>query len=150
MTDADHKDFGENNTAPVLWLTPKRVSMKRRLRTDSNHWIIANIRSTGYYRVNYDLKNWQLLQQRLKSDHRIIDPINRAQLIDDAFVLAATKTIPYTLAFDLIRYLPKEEHYVPWASALRSLTYIGRMFSFTPNHGRFKVFNYFSNYLYLS
>ena len=139
MTDANHRDFSENNTEPVLWLTPKKISIKRRLLTEANQWIIANIRATGYYRVNYDQQNWQLLQQQLKMDHRIIDPINRAHLIDDAFALAAIKTLPYTLPFDLIRYLQNEQHYVPWSSALRSLSYIGRMFSFTKNHGRYKV-----------
>lgn len=69
----------------------------------------------------------------------MIHPINRAHLISDAFALAATQTISYLTAFNLIGYLPEEEHYVPWSSALRSLAYIGRMFSFTANYGRYKV-----------
>ena len=60
MTDANHKDFSENNTAPVVWLTPKKSSIKKRLPTEENQWIIANIRATGYFRVNYDRRNWDL------------------------------------------------------------------------------------------
>ena len=152
MTDANHKDFSENNTSPVVWLTPKKSSIKKRLPTEENQWIIANIRATGYFRVNYDRRNWGLLEIQLKGDHRIIDQINWwAHLIDDAFALAATKTLPYTLPFDLIRYLQNEQHNVPWTSALRSLSYIGRVFSFTMNYGRYKVqvtTNLKGNYLF--
>ncbi len=79
------------------------------------------------------------MDEQLKTDHNVIHPINRAYLIDDIFALAATKTVSYATAFSLIEYLSKEEHYVPWSSALRSLAYIGRMFSHTAHHNRYKV-----------
>lgn len=89
--------------------------------------------------MNYDQKNWELLDLQLKNAHQVIHPINRAYLIDDAFSLAGAEILPYTTAFSLIEYLPNEEHYVPWSSAFRSLNYIGRMFSHTKNHGKYKV-----------
>ena len=101
--------------------------------------MIANVRASGYYRVNYDQTNWNLIELQLKSNHGIIHPINRAHLIDDAFALAAVELLPYTTAFNLIEYLPNEDNYVPWSSAFKVLSYIGRMFSYTVKYGSYKV-----------
>ena len=139
FTNADDKDFSENNTSPAIWLTPNKLSTSVRLKTDVGNWILANVLGTGFYRVNYDQQNWRLLITQLKNDHEGIHVINRAHLIDDAFALAANRTLSYPTAFDLIEYLGKEDHYVPWSSALRSLAYIGRMFSYTAHYGRYKV-----------
>lgn len=35
-------------------------------------WILANINVTGYYRVNYDLGNWERLLAQLMSDHQVM------------------------------------------------------------------------------
>lgn len=143
ITNAVERDFSENNTRPAIWLTPNELSAIKHIGTSNDSWIIANILASGYYRVNYDQKNWELLEAQLKNDHEVIHPINRAYLIDDAFALAATEILPYTTAFNLIGYLPNEKHYVPWSSALKVLNYIGRMFSYTENHGRYKVWRQF-------
>lgn len=108
---------------------------------------------TGYYRVNYDLHNWKLLTNQLKTNHSVIDVINRAHLIDDCFTIAATsnssrssgdesssQNVDYGTAFRLIEYLTNEDDYIPWSTALKVLNDIGRMFCGTPDHGRFKVF----------
>lgn len=34
-------------------------------------WVLANINITGYYRVNYDLGNWERLIDQLTSDHEV-------------------------------------------------------------------------------
>ena len=34
-------------------------------------WVLANINATGYYRVNYDLGNWERLLAQLKSEHQV-------------------------------------------------------------------------------
>ena len=55
--------------------------------TIENNWLIGNIQHSGFYRVNYDLENWNKLIKQLKENHTLINPINRAQLIDDSFNL---------------------------------------------------------------
>lgn len=37
----------------------------------SASWILANINVTGYYRVNYDLENWERLLSQLHSKHQV-------------------------------------------------------------------------------
>lgn len=34
-------------------------------------WIIANVRQVGYYRVNYDSDNWELLLEQLLDNHTV-------------------------------------------------------------------------------
>lgn len=34
-------------------------------------WILANIDVTGFYRVNYDLVNWECLIAQLNADHKV-------------------------------------------------------------------------------
>lgn len=75
-------------------------------------WLLANVNISGYYRVNYDLANWERLLSLLNNDHKVktrvrprhrrfgevtafvsafsqaLPILNRAQIIDDAFNLA--------------------------------------------------------------
>lgn len=34
-------------------------------------WVLANVNVTGYYRVNYDLGNWERLLIQLNTDHEV-------------------------------------------------------------------------------
>ncbi|KAI8743537.1 thyrotropin-releasing hormone-degrading ectoenzyme, partial [Biomphalaria glabrata] len=58
------------------------------LRNESSGWFLCNVHQNGYYRVNYQLSNWQALAMQLKTNHLVIPVINRAQLINDAWNLA--------------------------------------------------------------
>ena len=59
--------------------------------------------------------------------------MSRAQLIDDSFDLARTGKVAYSTALELIKYLDKERHYVPWKSALDAMKYIDVMLYDTPS-----------------
>ena len=104
MTHSRNPRFGD--TLPVVWLTPNMPSTEIPdpvSRNDS--WILVNLESTGYYRVNYDVDNWQLLTQQLMSNFSVIPAISRAQLIDDAFSLGHSNLLPYEVAIKLINYI---------------------------------------------
>ena len=75
----------------------------------------------------YDEVNYGLLTSQLLSDHHRITPNNRAQLLDDTFVLASTHRIPYPLALELSMYLKVEREYVPWNAVLGEFNYIDSM-----------------------
>uniref|UniRef100_A0A8C8HK03 Aminopeptidase n=1 Tax=Oncorhynchus tshawytscha TaxID=74940 RepID=A0A8C8HK03_ONCTS len=115
-----------------IWLLEKEALNNK---LTSGHWVLANINVTGYYRVNYDLGNWERLLFQLSTNHQVIPVINRAQLVDDAFNLARAKLIPTTLALKTTKYLSKEIEYVPWESALNNLDYFYLMFDRTEVYG---------------
>uniref|UniRef100_A0A3B4BFX1 Aminopeptidase n=1 Tax=Periophthalmus magnuspinnatus TaxID=409849 RepID=A0A3B4BFX1_9GOBI len=70
-----------------VWWFSKKTEMNSDMRS-GGAWILANVNVTGYYRMNYDLGNWERLLIQLNTDHQVIPLINRAQIIDDAFNLA--------------------------------------------------------------
>ena len=96
---------------------------------------------TGFYRVNYDLRNWRLLTEYLMDREHFtqIGIINRAQLLDDALNLARAGLLDYTTALDVTRYLANELEYIPWKAALNALGYIDGMLIKTGNYDKFKV-----------
>lgn len=92
-----------NETAPKPWT--------------EDDWILANLQETGYYRVNYDEGNWELLIDQLHSeDFEVIHVLNRAQLVDDSLNLARAEIISYETAFRLLEYLHQEVDYAPWSA----------------------------------
>lgn len=89
----------------------------------------------GFYRVNYDLKNWNRLIAELKSNHKTIHVLNRAQLIDDSFNLARAGELPHSIPFTLVTYLQKEDDFIPWYSVLNSMSYIVERLRRCPHTG---------------
>jgi aminopeptidase N len=96
---------------------------------------------TGFYRVNYDLRNWKLLTEYLMDRDRFtqIGIINRAQLLDDSLNLARAGLLDYATALNVTRYLANELEYIPWKAALNALGYIDSMLIKTGNYDKFKV-----------
>lgn len=41
------------------------------MRVSGEDWVLANINVSGYFRVNYDLDNWDRLLSLLNTDHRV-------------------------------------------------------------------------------
>ncbi|KAK4304350.1 hypothetical protein Pmani_023699 [Petrolisthes manimaculis] len=135
---------GQNNpdfeaTQPELWMKSTDQATVSSLPT-RDQWVVFNLQETGYYRVNYDENNWNLLVQQLNTDHRVIHVINRAQIIDDAFNLARADQLSYRTALSLITYLAKEESYTPIKSTLTALSYLDSMLKRTSSYGAFKKF----------
>lgn len=95
---------------------------------------------TGFYRVNYDERNWNLIWSQLIQDPFAIPVWTRAQLIDDALNLARAGRLAYTQALNLANYLRKETEYLPWKAALDSLEYLDGMLLRSSTYESFKVF----------
>ncbi|KAJ8335471.1 hypothetical protein SKAU_G00388130 [Synaphobranchus kaupii] len=103
-------------------------------------WILANINVTGYYRVNYDISNWESLLVQLSSNHQVIPVINRAQIVDDAFNLARAKMVDTTLALRTTKYLSQEREFMPWDSAIGNLDYFFLMFDRSEVYGPMQTY----------
>ncbi|XP_057321856.1 aminopeptidase N-like [Microplitis mediator] len=112
----DNPDFSD--TSITHWFDPDSVSLEISA-PEQDKWLISNKQQFGYYRVNYDERNWKLIINFLKSkNYHKIHYLNRAQLIDDAFVLAELRHVSYSIGFELMEYLRQETDYLPWATFL--------------------------------
>ena len=81
------------NTKNNLWMSDIEKSKEITDLPNADTAVIFNVQETGYYRVNYDKQNWELIIKQLNEDHTKIHVINRAQIIDDAINLARSGII---------------------------------------------------------
>ncbi|KAM4710291.1 aminopeptidase Q [Discoglossus pictus] len=106
---------------PIVWLDNRTKQFPEMKIAPGENWIILNINITGYYRVNYDEKNWNHLAQLLEKDPKALPVVNRVQLFDDAFLLANFDYIEYETVLNLTRYLGKEDELIVWYTVLRHM-----------------------------
>lgn len=84
---------------------------------DSNDWIKLNPDGHGYYLVNYEPKDWDLLIKELKKDPKTFTVNDRANLLFDAIQLSYAFQFSTDRLLDLFDYLKQEENYIPWTIA---------------------------------
>ncbi|KAJ6646807.1 Aminopeptidase N, partial [Pseudolycoriella hygida] len=90
---------------------------------DPSQWFIFNKQQLSYYRVNYDLENWNALSAVLNSpDYNQIHVLNRAQLIDDSISFVEGSYLTTDILLNLLPYLQREVEYPPWYSADRYIS----------------------------
>ncbi|KAK7075138.1 hypothetical protein SK128_009536 [Halocaridina rubra] len=128
------------NTNPLVWMKSNESAITVSGLPSKDKWVVFNIQQTGFYRVNYDKQNWKLIIQQLKTDHRVISTINRAQIIDDALALTKAGHLDYQTALDIYSYLSNETEYAPWYSATSNSGFIKRMFLRTGGYGALKKY----------
>lgn len=102
---------------------------------ESSKWFMVNVQQVGYYKVNYDDRNWELIIDQLKENHTKIHVINRAQVMDDIFDLARAGMVNYSLALTATEYLRSETNYTPWYAAFNSFGFIDLMLRMTDVYG---------------
>jgi len=129
-----------SNTKNDMWMSNTEKSKEIVNMPDDSTPVIFNIQETGYYRVNYDEKNWKMIIKQLNEDHMKIHVINRAQIIDDAINLARSGLLSYEIALGVTSYLNKEVEYIPWAAALSGMGYISQMLKRTSAYGAYKKY----------
>lgn len=126
------------------WLRPEQESYevgvasagRESAQTD---WVVGNLQFAGFYRVNYDLDNWNLLIQQLTRSHEQISLVNRAQLISDSFNLANAEFLDHSIFLRLLsNYLVNETEYLPFRAAREGLNYLDDMF--ISNYTVYKLF----------
>lgn len=96
--------------SPFYYLKEKE-NLKSSVKSD---WVLANVDSSGFYRVNYDVENWHGIIKQLKNNHTVISAVNRANLISDSWALTRAKRINPEIFLQLIDYMDKETSYAPW------------------------------------
>ena len=68
-----------------------------------------------------------------------MSPADRSSLINDAFALAAAGDVPYEVPLRLASYLSREQHYIPWKTAVDELTELLLRLRFTELYSGFRV-----------
>ncbi|XP_067208560.1 aminopeptidase N-like isoform X4 [Linepithema humile] len=110
---------------------------------DIDGWLILNLQQIGYYRVNYDVTNWQRIVEYLNTKkYTKIHVLNRAQLIDDMFYFVRTTNVCFskkctkihknsaTLFLRLLSYLSQETNLVAWYPMFKAFEYLSHAFPF--------------------
>lgn len=120
---ASAKNATFSKTLPSDWMakgeqTKLIVSDKSEIKWSNDDWVILNRKQTGYYRIQYDEKNYNLIINELNDgDLNKIDPINRAQIIDDLHEFVLRERVPAKHLCNALNYLSKENAYAPWQAA---------------------------------
>ncbi|XP_035225504.1 aminopeptidase N-like [Stegodyphus dumicola] len=134
-THGKEKDW---STQPDTWLTEKSMTVED--LPDLDTWVIANVQQVGYYRVNYDRRNWDLILLQLLDNYEEIHVINRAQIVTDILNLARADKVEYPLALNMTKYLYLEKEFLPWQAAFSAFRYIDLMLGKTEAHEQWKVY----------
>ncbi|XP_069669085.1 putative aminopeptidase-2 [Periplaneta americana] len=129
-----HNDFTDTNTK--IWMRGQK-SMTLLQNVTDNEWIILNVQSTGFYRVNYDALSMSLINKQLTEDHTAIHVNNRASLLNDAFHLAQNDELNYTVPMELGLYLANEKHPLPWKTYIRGIQRLSYKTYNTPDYDDF-------------
>ncbi|XP_065095515.1 aminopeptidase N-like [Ochlerotatus camptorhynchus] len=129
------KSAANFDTLTFEWLSTKAAKLMT--TAAAGDWIIFNKQQTGYYRVNYDAQNWQLIINALQDNPSTIHVQNRAQLINDAYNLARSERLDLAVPLELMTYLRQETAYPPWAAASSVLTYFNNKIRGTPKYHNF-------------
>lgn len=117
----------KSKLSPFRWLPPNETHELTNIET-SNDWLLFNVNEFGFYRVNYDDRNWNLLIDGLNQNSSPFPIVSRAQLIDDSFSLTRSGDLNVAIPLGLSKYLCKETSYIPFASFSTNLQYLTVMF----------------------
>lgn len=128
-------DFNDLNT--YSWLSTKAARINSGV--PATQWIIFNKQQVGYYRVNYDDRNWELITNALINNYASVHRLNRAQLIDDAYWLARSGRLDTEILMKLLTYLKDEMEYAPWMAANNVLSYFHGKLRGTAGYDDFAV-----------
>jgi aminopeptidase N len=116
------------DTEPTHWLSSEQNLIT--VNIIESDWLIFNKQQFGYYRVNYDLKNWAFISSQLSGPgFRNIHALNRAQLIDDSHYLARSGQLPLKVALEILSYLHQETDLTPLRAAMDEIQFVVKKFA---------------------
>lgn len=79
----------------------------------------------GFYRVNYDSTLWESLAAALKeSNFSGIHVVNRAQIVDDAYMLARAGYLTFGEVLEIVEFLEADTSYITWYPAITLFNYL--------------------------
>ncbi|XP_077562551.1 aminopeptidase N-like [Haemaphysalis longicornis] len=136
ITFVTSEDRRFNATRPTIWLFEKEGQLEN--LPSPHHWILINNKFASYYKVNYDVHNWDLIIRQLLWNHTYVDPLNRAQIQNDLFDLAKAGLVNYSIALEATKYLLREQDYIPWKAAFEKMKDVGVRLQSTESYSKWK------------
>ncbi|XP_011707141.1 PREDICTED: aminopeptidase N-like, partial [Wasmannia auropunctata] len=137
FTIKSQADF--TNLIPKYWLSNEESTASYNI--DPNEWVIFNLQSSGFYRVNYNNRGWKNILDALKNDDLDnIHVLNRAAIVDDLLNLGRAGYLDYVTVYDGLRYLSKETHYLPFKAAFNGLEFLNKRFTGSLERSLFKAY----------
>ncbi|XP_012230687.2 putative aminopeptidase-2 [Linepithema humile] len=122
-----------DNTIAQDWLSTEYDT--RYLTIGPQEWVILNLQSSGFYRVNYDSNGWQCIFNALHNKNiSEIHVLNRAGIVDDLLNLGRAGYQDYKTVLNGITYLKRENNYLPFKAAFNGLDYLNKRFAGHDNH----------------
>lgn len=61
-----HEDLNDLNLHNILF-----IAQNTEMKMVGSDWLVANLNVSGYYRVNYDMENWNKLLHLLQTAHEV-------------------------------------------------------------------------------
>lgn len=91
------------------------------LKAAASSWYIININRYGYFIPSYDPINWEALINFLQNgDLSKISSVDRALLIENAFISAEAGRLYYPSFLELLRYISREVDYFPIQTLIKT------------------------------
>lgn len=137
---------------PITWITSTDTSAKSQKWLGSDEpfvlvnaqsgteWLKFNVGQYGFYRVNYPEAEWNNFADLLMNNHEILSTKDRAHLLNDAFSLAESGHVPYSIPLAMTKYLKKENSLIPWESAYDKIVSMGQLLIDTPTYPLFRKY----------
>ncbi|KAK1134886.1 hypothetical protein K0M31_007653 [Melipona bicolor] len=149
--DSSESEYGYKWTIPITYITnntskPTLVWFDKDAKDlviefkEPVNWIKFNADEVGYYRVNYEPTEWDILYNILRHQHKTLSVSDRVHFLEDVFSLASASELDYGIAMNMTAYLKQEKHAIPWSVATSKLTAIDTLLSSTISSSKFKKY----------
>ncbi|KAL1484317.1 hypothetical protein MTO96_050060 [Rhipicephalus appendiculatus] len=88
----------------ALWFrgTIQRYSLARDI---GSSWLLVNVATVSYFRVQYDTDNVALLTSQLLKNHTVLNVNSRAKFLDDMVALTVRRMVSIDALAGLLTYL---------------------------------------------
>lgn len=140
FTTKTNKNFDQKT--PKAWLTTREMTMTfESANLTAGDWIVFNIESIGYYRVDYATELWHAIIDQLIQNHEEINKFNRAMLQDEIFIgWSELGRVNAEDILNILSYLERENNPIVWSKAQNSLTRLHNRLLGTPWFDKFSEF----------
>ncbi|KAK2157985.1 hypothetical protein LSH36_179g02013 [Paralvinella palmiformis] len=129
----------QSGTSSLIWINGTD-SVLLPDPTDGADWIKFNYNQYMYYRVNYSDELFRRLIEQINNNYTVFSPLDRANLLDDAFNIARAGQVPYEGVLNMTSYMRIEVDWEPWHAAQAGLTYLSDMLYTSADYSLFRAY----------